>query len=281
MDPTDADADSDAQQNPWDAAAVAYGRYIAGRERANLEQDALLSHMLDFLGDLSGREVLDAACGEGFLARVLASRGAQVTGIDCSARLITMAREKDPHHTISYHVADLSQPLPAFARRFDRIGSHLALNDVADHRGFAATLAAVARPGARVVLAFNNPYVSVVRGQIADYFANGALGMYGALAEQGIRAHYYHRTLEEYLDAFLNVGLRLAKRADVTDHGGMPGLLPAHVRFHASPSWPSMFPASTTNDHPGETGLRDRRRAPSPFPADLHCGLISVASASQ
>lgn len=231
MDPTDVDETSDAQNNPWDAAAAAYSRYIARREQADLEQDALLSRMLDLLGDLSGWEALDAACGEGFLARVLASRGAHVTGIDCSARLIAMARAKDPHHTIAYHVADLSRPLPAFARRFDRIGSYLALNDVADHRGFAATLAAVARPGARVVLAFNNPYSSVVRGQIADYFANGSLGMYGGLAEQGIHAHYYHRTLEEYLDAFLSVGFRLAKLADVTDHGGMPSLLPANARF--------------------------------------------------
>jgi 2-polyprenyl-3-methyl-5-hydroxy-6-metoxy-1,4-benzoquinol methylase len=145
------------QDNPWDAAAEAYGRYIARREQANLEQDALLSRMLDLLGDFPGREVLDAGCGEGFLARVLAAHGAHVTGIDVSPRLIAMAREKDPHHTIAYHVADLSRPIPASTGHFDRIGSHLALNDVANHRGFAATLASLARPGARVVLAFNNP----------------------------------------------------------------------------------------------------------------------------
>lgn len=217
--------------NPWDAAAAAYGRYIARREQANLVQDALLSRMLDLLGDLSGRKVLDAGCGEGFLARVLASHGAHVTGIDLSARLIAMAREKDPHHSIDYHVADLSRPLPAFAGHFDQIGSHLVLNDVADHRGFAATLASLARPGARVVLALNNPYSLVVRGHVLDYFANGALGMYGGLAGQGIQAHYYHRTLEEYLDAFLSVGFQLAKLADVTDRAGLPWLLFAHSRF--------------------------------------------------
>jgi 2-polyprenyl-3-methyl-5-hydroxy-6-metoxy-1,4-benzoquinol methylase len=222
---------ANARENPWDAAAEAYGRYIAQRERAGLEHDVLLSRMLDLLGDLSGREVLDAGCGEGFLARVLAAHGAQVTGIDLSARLIAMARAKDPQHTITYHVADLSRPLPAFAGRFERIGSHLVLNDVADHRGFAATLAALAKPGARVVLAFNNPYASVVREHVTDYFANGALGRYGGLAEQGIHAQYYHRTLEEYFDAFLGVGFQLAKLSDVTDRGGLPWLLPAHFRF--------------------------------------------------
>ena len=47
-------------------------------------QPQLLKH----IGDIAGQSVLDAGCGEGYLARVLAARGAQVTGIDllpCSA----------------------------------------------------------------------------------------------------------------------------------------------------------------------------------------------------
>jgi hypothetical protein len=83
-------------------------------------------------------------------------------------------------------LGDLCRPIPEFASHFDRIGSHLVLNDVPDHRGFATTLASVVRPGARVVLAFNRPYASVVRGHVSDYFENGALGKYGGLAEHGI-----------------------------------------------------------------------------------------------
>ena len=207
----------EANANPWDEYAVEYGQFIARREQADLERDAILCRMLDLLGDLTGREVLDAGCGEGFLTRVLVARGARVTGLDLSPRLIQMAREKDPHGAMDYRVADLSRPLPELAERFDRIGSHLVLNDVADHRGFAATLASLARPGARVVLAFNNPYSSVVREHIEDYFAHGALGIYCGMSAQGVKAHYYHRTLEEYLDAFLGTGLRLAKLVDVPE----------------------------------------------------------------
>jgi hypothetical protein len=32
----------------------------------------------------------------------------------------------------------------------------------------------------------------------------------------GIKVYYHHRTLEEYLDAFLSPGLRLVKLADLT-----------------------------------------------------------------
>ena len=217
--------------NPWDAYATAYAQFIAEREQADLARDPILSGMLALLGDLAGQTVLDAACGEGFLSRLLAARGARVIGIDLSPRLIHQARAKNPTDAIEYRVGDLSQPLPQLAAHFDRIGSHLALNDVRDHRGFATTLAAVAKPGARVVLAFNNPYSLVVRGHITDYFENGAIGVYRGLSARGIQAHYYHRTLEEYLDAFLAAGLRLAKLVDVPAPAGLPWLLPPEARL--------------------------------------------------
>src|SRR5205823_2787503 len=133
-------------------------RVIAQREQATPGDSPLLARLLECLGDVANQDVLDAGCGEGFLARILAARGARVTGIDLSPRLIQLAREKDPSGTIDYRVADLSRPVPDFAGHFDRIGSLLALNDVADYRGFAATLALLAKPGGRVALAFNNPY---------------------------------------------------------------------------------------------------------------------------
>src|ERR687886_2839360 len=97
----------EANANPWDEYAAEYGQFIARREQADLERDAILCRMLDLLGDLTGREVLDAGCGEGFLARVLAARGARVTGLDLSPRLIALARAKVSAGRIAYRVADL------------------------------------------------------------------------------------------------------------------------------------------------------------------------------
>ncbi len=221
-----------AVANPWEEYAAGYARWIDRRERAGLEGDAILSRLLELLGDVAGRAVLDAGCGEGFLARILAARGARVTGLDLSPKLIAMARGRDPQGAIDYRAADLSRPLPELAGRFDLIGSYLALNDVADHRGFAATLATLARPGGRAVLALNNPYSAVPRGHITDYFEHDARGVYGGLsAALGGEVHYYHRPLEEYLDAFLAAGFRLARLADVPDRADLDWLLPAGCRF--------------------------------------------------
>jgi 2-polyprenyl-3-methyl-5-hydroxy-6-metoxy-1,4-benzoquinol methylase len=203
--------------SPYDAHVAAYEAYTARREpngTAGPDPMGLLPPLLDLLGDVAGQETLDAGCGQGYLARVLAARGARVTGIDLSPRLVELARAKDPRGAIAYRVADLSRPVPDLAGRFARIGSYLVLNDVEDHRGFAATLAQLLAPGGRLVLALNNPYAAVVRKGLPDYFASGTVHPSG-LAGVGVPVPFYHRTLADYLDAFFDAGLRLRRLVDV------------------------------------------------------------------
>jgi hypothetical protein len=67
---------------------------------------------------------------------------------------------------------------------------------------------------------------SVIHRHVSDYFDSGAVSRYPGF--------YYHRTLEDYLDAFLAAGLRLAKLSDLPGMAGErppPALLPADVRF--------------------------------------------------
>ncbi len=67
------------------------------------------------------------------------------------------------------------------------------------------------------MLAFNNPYAYVVRKRIAAaYFASGTPHPCG-LGSAGINVSFYHRTLGEYLDAFISAGLQLTKLLDI-DH---------------------------------------------------------------
>jgi ubiquinone/menaquinone biosynthesis C-methylase UbiE len=157
-----------------------------------------------------------------------------VTGIDLSPRLIEMAREKDPDRQIDYRVADLSRPLPDLIERYDAVASYFVLNDVEDYRGFASTLAAVLKPGGRLALAFNNPYGAVIRKHVADYFDSDTVSPYLGLWAAGIKTYFRHRTLEEYLDAFLVTGLQLTKLADITNNVFVdePGtILPEGYRF--------------------------------------------------
>jgi 2-polyprenyl-3-methyl-5-hydroxy-6-metoxy-1,4-benzoquinol methylase len=202
--------------NTYDEYAAQYAHLKAAQEEAGAEPDATMRQFLQVVGDVSGLEVLDAGCGEGYLSRILAQRGAHVTGVDISPRLIEMARANDLDGAIEYQVADLSQPLPALQNRFDLVASYFVLNDVYDYKGFLITLASALKPSGRLVLLMNNPYSLVMRSHITDYFAaSGQAFPYRGLAEEGVKVSFWHRTLEEYLSACFAAGLQLRRLVDV------------------------------------------------------------------
>ena len=68
-----------------------------------------LFSLMNLIGDLAGKKVIDVACGEGWLTRKLRQAGAsEVVGIDISEKMIELARwqeARDPHG-IEYRVED-------------------------------------------------------------------------------------------------------------------------------------------------------------------------------
>jgi 2-polyprenyl-3-methyl-5-hydroxy-6-metoxy-1,4-benzoquinol methylase len=69
-------------------------------------------HIFRLLGDITGSKIIDAGCGQGYLARLLAGRGAQVTGIEPADSLYryAVAREDEHPRGIRYLQEDLSRP---------------------------------------------------------------------------------------------------------------------------------------------------------------------------
>ena len=51
---------------------------------------------MGLIGGLSGKTVVDLACGEGFYTRLIRQQGAaKVVGVDLSARMVELAREQE------------------------------------------------------------------------------------------------------------------------------------------------------------------------------------------
>ena len=157
-------------RNTYDDFAEQYSAMVSDM---GASRDPVLSVFMDVVGDVQGVCVLDAGCGDGRVARLLASRGAQVCAVDVCAALVRLGRSKDPENAIDYRVHDLSTPLPEQQEPFDVVASHLVLNDVPDYIGFIQTLAAVCRDGGRGVFSVNNPYSAVLREKASGYFATG------------------------------------------------------------------------------------------------------------
>lgn len=102
----------------------------AGEPTANPMYTHMQAVFWETLGDLKGRRVLDLDCGDGWLSSLMDKAGAHVIGLDGSARLLELARERYPQ--LTYVQWDLAQGLPEQLDRFDCIVSTMVLMDIPD-----------------------------------------------------------------------------------------------------------------------------------------------------
>src|SRR2546425_13367795 len=80
--------------NPYNDCVPQFLKMFAEREREGVAKDPIMPRMLEVLGDVSGLTVLDAGCGEGYVARILSQQGAKVTAIDIADRLVERSEER-------------------------------------------------------------------------------------------------------------------------------------------------------------------------------------------
>ena len=82
-------------------------------------------------GNVKGKTLLDAGCGEGYNTRILAKRGAKMVGVDISPRMIELARHVEQREPlgIRYEVASFSDLSLFDDASFDMVVSFMALMD--------------------------------------------------------------------------------------------------------------------------------------------------------
>ena len=188
--------------------------------------DNLARRLLEMAGDVSGKRVLDAGCGEGHVARLFASHGAEVVAVDISPRLLHLARSleaQDPHE-IEFIEADLAKGLPCHRGAFDLATANMMLDDCEDLAGVFATLADALKPDGRLLLSLNNPYAIVTRGKVDDYFASGPLTQTFGTEQAEFEVPFYYRTFEEWVTAFRQAGFLLRSLVDVPPDPSDPHL---------------------------------------------------------
>ena len=99
-----------------------------------------------------GADILDAACGEGYGAALLAGQAASVTGVDISAEAIGHARRRYGHlENLSFETADCTR-LPFADGAFDQVVSFETLEHLAEQEALLAEFRRVLRPGGFLML---------------------------------------------------------------------------------------------------------------------------------
>ncbi|MEL6196767.1 MAG: methyltransferase domain-containing protein [Pseudomonadota bacterium] len=120
----------------WSASAYARdARFVAD----------LATAVLDLLGPVDGRDVLDLGCGDGAMTAALAVRGARVTGLDASADMVAATRARG-HAAVQGDGQALS-----YDAAFDAVFSNAAIHWMVDQQAVLDGVARALRPGGMFV----------------------------------------------------------------------------------------------------------------------------------
>jgi SAM-dependent methyltransferase len=183
--------------------------------------DAELNALLP--ADIGGQRVLDLACGNGTASHLLARRGALVTGLDLSARMLDRARQIQAGEPVEirYIHGDAAGTRWRDGTPYDGVLCHMALMAIEDLDGALSTAAAVLAPGGWFSFSVFHPcYPGGPEGSwsgLPSWPPEHGYAREGWWTTRGEgvrgRAGSHHRMLSTYLNAAIGAGLEFERFA--------------------------------------------------------------------
>jgi SAM-dependent methyltransferase len=218
----------------WNSNAATWNDHVRrGFDVYRLEMNN--PSFFELIGDVSGRNVLDAGCGDGYNTRLLARRGATLTGVDIAEAMISFARDEERREPLGIRYEQLSfVKLDGLADgSFDFVVSTMALMDAPNLLDSLAEFARVLRPGGRLAFSILHPcfmtrafeWIRDVEGnrtrlKVGEYFDIASdwvdrwhFSAAGAVAED-FAIPRFHRTLSDYLNGLGDAGFVLDRTAE-------------------------------------------------------------------
>jgi 2-polyprenyl-3-methyl-5-hydroxy-6-metoxy-1,4-benzoquinol methylase len=215
-----------------------------------IEQPALRG----LLPPLDGLRILDLGCGDGELARWCLERGAaRVVGVDLSAKMLGLARERTDDHRISYVRAGLEE-IAFQPASFDLVTSSFALHYVRDYSAVMRNVARWLRPGGTLVYSVEHPVCTAQvarQGWASDHVGRRLFWALDDYADEGQRQQRwfvdgvvkFHRTVASLVNGLIAAGLVIERleepvpileavreRPDLVDDRRRPPVLVAKAR---------------------------------------------------
>ena len=174
--------------------------------------------VLEMIGDVRGRRVLELGCGTGRYCVLLAQRGGEVVGVDASPRMLERAVQKTsqvPFRVVRGTLDHLCVP----DESFDLVVCALTLNHV-EHLGRVFREATrVLRKGGVMVVSDFHPYWVVFGHGYTEFFDETG---------QEYRIQCYPHLFADYWRLFKELGLRIEDFREPTIDDGLierfPGL---------------------------------------------------------
>lgn len=227
----------------WEDIADWYHDLVAGGSPTH---QTALAALVALVPDVAGAEVLDLACGQGLVARALARRGARVTGVDLTQRLLEHAAGSTPPELAGRitWLHDDAQVLASLDEAsFDGVACNLALMDIPDLDAVLGQTSRVLRPGGWLVFTLTHPcFLAPHASWTTKDPETASRVIHNYLDErhwrsdnpEGVRrVGAYHRTISTYLNVLIDQGFVLERVREPAADDQLAAVVPPYRRIPA------------------------------------------------
>lgn len=189
-------------------------------EHGGVHREVLLNPAIfSLIEQTSGVSILDAGCGEGYLSRILAKQGANITAIDYSKKMLEIAKRKTPTElSVQFHHGNCEKLDYLKSSTFDMIVSNMVIQDFADYEAAFSEMYRLLKEGGYYIFSILHPcFVTPESGwqrdheghkthwKIDNYFFEGVYEQQMP-ADSEEKIVFYHRTLTSYFKAIQRAG---------------------------------------------------------------------------
>jgi 2-polyprenyl-3-methyl-5-hydroxy-6-metoxy-1,4-benzoquinol methylase len=204
----------------YDDIASWYDSYL--NENA-IYQEVVLPTLLELVGDIQEQVICDLACGQGWLTRELARKGARLTGIDISEQLLALARSHEEREPLGItYVQGDAQDFDSFeANTFDGCVCIWSLVDIPDLPAVFQTIRYLLKRGGWLIFAITHPcfeppgarWITGDDGRAARVVSSYFVERFWKSESGGVRSRVgvYHRMLSTYINNLVAAGFVLEK----------------------------------------------------------------------
>jgi ubiquinone/menaquinone biosynthesis C-methylase UbiE len=195
--------------------------------------------------ELAGRtHVLDLGCGDGQIARALASQGSEVLGVDPTQLHIDIARERGggPRYLLGG-----ATEIPANDNTFDAVVACLVFEHIDQMDEAMTEVARVLKPQGQFSFFLNHPLLQTPgSGWIDDHIIDPPeqywrIGPYLVETEsieeveKDIYIRFIHRPLSRYVNALIANGMSLERMVEPSPPAGFLARAPEYALAHTVP----------------------------------------------
>jgi len=178
-----------------------------GDEGDFARQHLLNAVLFSLMGEVQGKKILDAGCGQGYLSRKLAKRGAIVTGMEPAEvwYRYCVERERIEPLGITYKQHDLST-LNDIQDGFDIVVANMVFMDIPDYKKAMHNCIASLKHGGDFIFSITHP---CFEEPSSEWDRKGYVEVRDYSREYAVKTGYayaFHRPLSTYLNLLVEEG---------------------------------------------------------------------------